>query len=90
VGSEMCIRDRVQAVAVFKTSSGQAAFAMPAAAPSAPPKASFPAVERRGPGRAKNVTRPNFSARTAAATSPDAAVAAPAAQRTGTDDWESF
>jgi methyl-accepting chemotaxis protein len=78
----------VQAVAVFRTSSGGMAFSAPAAAPSAPPKASYPTVERRGPGRAKNVTRPKFGDKPAAAASP--APASPAPQRTGTDDWESF
>ncbi len=42
-----------------------------------------PALERRGPGRAMNVTRPNFKAHS------NAAQNAPVA-KTGTDDWESF
>jgi methyl-accepting chemotaxis protein len=41
------------------------------------------ATERRGPDRAKNVTRPDFKAHSAAP------VSAPVA-KTGTDDWESF
>ena len=42
-----------------------------------------PTLERRGPGRAMNVTRPNFKAHS------NAAQNAPVA-KTGTDDWESF
>jgi methyl-accepting chemotaxis protein len=78
----------VQAVAVFKAASGRAAAAVPAPTPVAPPKDTYPAVERRGPGRAKNVTRPQFGAKPAAAAAPEAP--SPAPQRTGTDDWESF
>ncbi len=40
-------------------------------------------LERRSPNRAKNVTRPDFTAKNSAPTS------APAA-KTGTDEWESF
>jgi methyl-accepting chemotaxis protein len=40
-------------------------------------------TDRRGPERAKNVTRPDFKAHSAAPAS------APVA-KTGTDDWESF
>ncbi|MFO1193348.1 MAG: methyl-accepting chemotaxis protein [Rhodoferax sp.] len=53
----------VQAVAVFKLAQGAAhghALEAPAAAPRVAPKPaakSFPAVERRGPQRSKNVTR---------------------------------
>jgi methyl-accepting chemotaxis protein-1 (serine sensor receptor) len=87
----------VQAVAVFKSSAGGAGFGMqaqahtpvPGAAPVATVEVSYPAVERRGPGRAKNVARPNFQARPTAALR-DAETAAPAPARTGTDDWESF
>ena len=67
----------VQVVAVFSTGAAAAAPAAPAASASALPEPSYPAVERRGPARARNVSRPNFGARAAAA-------------RTGTDDWESF
>jgi len=80
----------VQAVAVFKSSSGSGNFAAPAAAASVPTKASYPAVDRRGPGRAKNVTRPKFGGKPATAATPESASTPPAAQRTGTDDWESF
>ena len=76
----------VQAVAVFKTASGGLPAAVPAT-PVAPPQASHPAVERRGPGRAKNVARPTFGAKSAAA-GVEPTTAAPS--RTGTDDWESF
>jgi len=70
----------VQAVAVFKLSHGESH----AAAPAVPHHA---AVERRGPDRAKNVTRPKFGAK-AKAPAPSAA-AAPA--KTGTDgEWTSF
>jgi methyl-accepting chemotaxis protein len=78
----------VQAVAAFKTGRSGSAFAAPLAAPSATPKSGYPAVERRGPGRAQNVARPSFGARPAHGS--NAAVAGPLSQRTGTDDWESF
>ena len=81
----------VQAVAVFKAGHGGLALAATpsvAAAPAAAPKAAtYPAVERRGPGRAKNVTRPDFKAKAAPAA---AEASSPAPARTGTDDWESF
>jgi aerotaxis receptor len=75
----------VQAVAVFRL--GHGGMPAPAAVPVA--HAAAP-VERRGPGRAKNVTRPVFGAtRAAAATA--AAAAGPASSATGTDDrWASF
>ena len=78
----------VQAVAVFKLSAGEASSPQSAAAPAATP--SFPAVNRRGPDRATNVTRPSFGARAKAPTlTAEAAPAAPA--KTGTDgDWTSF
>ena len=68
----------VQAVAVFRLDAGapSAHAAAPAAAPHAAP------VERRGPQRARNVVRPNFSAAAAPAETP---------RKTGTDDeWASF
>ncbi|MEY2688614.1 MAG: hypothetical protein RL375_2812 [Pseudomonadota bacterium] len=85
----------VDAVAVFKI-AGSGQLASPAGV------AGYGGVERRGPDRATNVTRPKFGAGAPAkaalakpaptqahvpATSP-AADSAPA--RTGTDDWESF
>jgi methyl-accepting chemotaxis protein len=78
----------VQAVAVFKT--GQVDFHSPVAtaAPQRP-------AERRGPDRAKNVTRPRFGgakatqAKTAPLGDRDDAPAV-SGQRTGTHDWESF
>ncbi len=78
----------VQAVAMFETGSTAAASAGPAAALRAASRDGPANVERRGPGRAMNVTRPNFGARphsTAAAHTPS-----PAPQRAGSDDWESF
>jgi len=74
----------VQAVAVFKL-SGPSAY-------SAVPGANTPAGERRGPDRAKNVSRPAFKAQPAAAPakSPEAATMASAGARTGTDDGASF
>jgi len=72
----------------------------PAAKPavaSNPSKPNAPAVERRGPNRAKNIVRPSFGAKPeAAAVKPAAAPAAPAPKidapaATGTDDeWETF
>ncbi len=72
----------VQAVAVFRVEHGAAAVA-PANA----------RVERRGPDRAKNVTRPDFGKKPApvkVAPQPAATAAAPPPAKTGTDDWESF
>jgi methyl-accepting chemotaxis protein len=62
----------------------------PTPAPAAPPASTVKAaakVERRGPKRATNVTRPAFQAKPRADAAP---VAAPAPAKTGTDDWESF
>ena len=90
----------VQTVAVFKLAQGgQGSHAKHDAAPASAVKAA-PArnpnpVERRGPDRAKNVTRPAFGkakplvAKTAPR-APSEPVPAAAAARTGTNDWESF
>jgi len=78
----------VQAVAVFKLSHEGFGGSTYAAAPAA----NAAAVERRGPDRAKNVTRPAFKARPTAApaaTSESSQVAS-ASAKTGTDDWASF
>ena len=84
----------VQAVAVFKLAQGtQAAAPVPT-----PAAYGTGGVERRGPNRAKNVTRPVFgkakpAAAKAAATTPSEEPApspTPVAVRTGTNDWESF
>jgi len=81
----------VQAVAVFKLFKEKASHAVaPVAAASRSPA---PMIERRGPERAQNVSRPMFTkARPAAAK----ALLQPAPTRrepahsTGTDDWTSF
>ena len=76
----------VQAVAVFKLDHLQHHAPAHVAAPAAA------SVERRGPDRAKNVTRPNFAAKPTAAHAPvkaPAAIEAPA-HKTGSDDWTSF
>ena len=67
----------------------------PAAKPIVASKPSAPAVERRGPNRAKNVVRPSFGTKTEAAgvkpaASLPAATKAEAPAPTGTDEWESF
>jgi len=78
----------VRAVAVFKIGQTESYSSNASTATAA-------SVERRGPNRAKNVTRPNFGsvkpkqAKTPAPAVPEAAPA-PSIQRTGTDDWESF
>ena len=74
----------VQAVALFRTSESAAAPGMPRATPAAPATgATF--VERRGPQRATNVSRPDFGRKPAAATP------RPAPAATGTDgEWASF
>jgi hypothetical protein len=83
----------VQAVAVFKLAAhGQGSIAAPAVtAPLAHPAAAF--VERRGPNRAKNVTRPVFGQARPATTAlarrvSEAHDSDP--KKTGTDDWTSF
>jgi methyl-accepting chemotaxis protein len=70
----------VQSVAVFKLEDGGGRRVAVAA--------NAPQVERRGPDRAKNVTRPPFARRKPASATTAAQVAAPAA--TGTDGWEAF
>jgi len=75
----------VQAVAVFKLSNGGHVVSTNTAEAATNP----PRIERRGPDRAKNVTRLPVKAR------PVAKTAAPessqrAAAKTGTDNWESF
>jgi methyl-accepting chemotaxis protein len=75
----------VQAVAVFRTSESAAAPGTPRATPAAPATgATF--VERRGPQRATNVSRPDFGRKPAAPASAPTATTA-----TGTDgEWASF
>ena len=86
-------RQLVQAVAVFTLTRGTPA-SMPAPFEAVAPAAGS-RVERRGPERAKNVTRPVFGKTrppvVAKVTSPTPSrpAASPAAH-TGTDDWESF
>jgi methyl-accepting chemotaxis protein len=85
----------VSAVAVFKlgnAATGQTQAFVPAVHTASSKPAAAPAVaERRSPNRAKNVARPAFGQNksTAAAPAP-VATAAPAAAKTGTDDWEQF
>ena len=74
----------VSAVAVFKLAHGESA--QPAAAAPTP---SHTRAERRGPARARNVTRPAFGAKAKAKAPAQTAEAAPA--KTGTDgEWASF
>jgi methyl-accepting chemotaxis protein len=76
----------VQAVAVFKLSQDSQNYAgVPAVHETA--KKTPAVIERRGPRRAKNMTRPACGAK-AKAELPTLTIAAPA--KTGTDDWESF
>jgi len=83
----------VQIVSVFKLAQGDI---VRAATHSEAPSQPFTAApvrntERRGPERAKNVTRPAFGkAKPAAVKAPHAQPPAEPAARTGTDDWESF
>jgi len=77
----------VQAVAVFKLELGSAHTV---ASPATKPAASS-TVERRGPNRAKNVTRPNFGAKAKPAATEGAHVIEAPAPKTGTgDDWTTF
>ena len=82
----------VQSVAVFKLGQGEAAY-QPAAAAAPAYRSAERSAERRGPERAKNVTRPSFGAKSKA--SPKSAAPTPSAEaaprKTGTDDeWTSF
>jgi len=74
----------VQAVAVFKLSASEAVQRAAVATPS------YAAAERRGPDRAKNVTRPQFGSAKSKATAPaPGAESTPA--KTGTDgEWANF
>ena len=78
----------VQAVAVFKLSHEGLGGSTHAAAPAA----NAAAVERRGPDRAKNIARPAFKAKAAAApaSTSESSRLAIAPAKTGTDDWTSF
>jgi methyl-accepting chemotaxis protein-1 (serine sensor receptor) len=80
----------VQAVAVFKLGSERAHVSTPTlerVATRSAQSSTYTGVERRGPGRAKNVTRlPNR----AVAKQSAAAMPRPVLAKTGTDDWESF
>ena len=73
----------VQTVAVFKLSREDAVAGSTYAATSA---ANAALIERRGPDRAKNVTRPTFKAKASAATDHVEIASA----KTGTDDWAAF
>jgi methyl-accepting chemotaxis protein len=78
----------VQAVAVFKLGAGEA---VQNAATALVPSPS--AVERRGPDRARNVTRPRFGARAKSGQAAQVPTpnTEPAPSRTGTDgEWTSF
>ncbi len=96
-GLKLQARQLVDAVAAFKLAHGEApavnaaalapvvrAAAVPATAKAAP---SAVLVERRGPKRAKNVVRPSFTPQAPVA---KAGARAPASDKTGTDDWETF
>ena len=83
----------VSAVAVFKIGSSAGGHGpSPAAAAPVMERKPAPGVERRGPNRATNVTRPAFrqGKPAAAVRAPAAAAAAQASSRTGTDNWEQF
>jgi methyl-accepting chemotaxis protein len=78
-----------EVVSVFKLDAGVHTGSSTYAAPVA---ANAAVVDRRGPNRATNVSRPQFKAKPAAA-SPAAAEtprASKAAAKTGTDNWETF
>ena len=81
----------VQTVAMFKLShDGHAVHA--GLAPVVPPVEQAASRERRGPDRAKNVTRLAFDTKSALARAPAATTrpVAIAAGKTGTDEWTSF
>lgn len=74
-------QELVHAVAVFKLEALAAHLHEAPAAPAAH-------VERRGPDRAKNVTRPVFNAKRSASPASTPTLQPPA--KTGNDDWTSF
>jgi methyl-accepting chemotaxis protein len=74
-----------EAVSVFKLDAGGSHFE-PAATGGQDGTSFQRSAERRGPGRATNVTRPEFGASPAKAAPPLAVAAA----RTGSDDWEAY
>ena len=79
-------RQLVEAVAVFKLVHGNAR-------PITSANQAHGASDRRGPNRAKNVTRPDFAAKAKPeANAQPISAAAPAVEtaKTGTNDWESF
>jgi len=86
----------VQAVAVFKLTQGAQQATVPAGLETSASVANSPrSVERRGPDRAKNVTRPAFGktkpvVAKAASSPPSTPPIDATAARNGTDDWESF
>ena len=81
----------VNAVAVFKLGAAVAQHASASATPAFKPSTALAVAERRSPNRAKNVTRPAFGHNKPKAEAPAPAMPpAPAAAKTGTDDWEQF
>ena len=73
----------VSAVSVFKLGQDEASYTSPGVP-------NYSSAERRGPDRAKNVTRPMFGAKAANAKAPTPSDEA-ASRKTGTDDkWTSF
>jgi methyl-accepting chemotaxis protein len=98
-GLQAQAQQMVQAVAVFKltaTAADMQSQTKAVVAPSAPQtEASTKAAERRSPNRAKNVSRPDFAAKTPQPTAAQGAAQtavspSPSVGKTGTDDWESF
>jgi methyl-accepting chemotaxis protein len=77
----------VQAVSAFRTADDSAGLTGGFSSARA---ANAAQIERRGPDRAKNVTRPAFKAKAAPQTSSPAPATAVASAKTGTDDWDSF
>ena len=74
------------AAAVFRLGQGEAVYSAAAA-----PAPSYPGTERRGPNRAKNVTRPSFGAKAKAKVKAPKPTAEAVPAKNGTDgDWTSF
>ena len=84
----------VQAVAVFRLSHGESHHHVVSSAPTTRvPAGTFSGSERRGPNRAKNVTRlqgRSAPAHTPAASPPERATGSAEPVHTGTDDWQAF
>jgi methyl-accepting chemotaxis protein len=94
-GLQAQAQQMVQAVAVFKLNAAGAETQSQTKPAPRRTEATEKTLDRRGPNRAQNVTRPDFAAKspqlTAAGTpSATASIVSQSAHKTGSDDWEAF